>query len=482
MRLQRLTARIAVCGGVLFAASSVFADTIVLKNGRRIAALSVTELGDKVQYETPSGTLTLPKAIVDHIERGGSPGAFAQSAASLAITPPALESLGMASQGNAVEQAAVHDGMIDREYIAKLENAARGGGRAERDTAALAHHMAAQFEMSRGDMDHALADEQSALSYAPEQSALILNVAYLHLRRSEYRQSLDYLDRARRVTPNNPDVFKLSGWAYYGLNKLDQAIGEWKHAESLRKDPEVEAGLEKAQRDKSVEDEYKENESAHFTLRYSGASEPELAREVLRTLESQYTAIESEVRFSTPDPIGVILYTRQAFADTTRAPDWVEALNDGRIRVPVQGLTSVTPELSRVLKHELTHSLVQQKTHGRAPTWLQEGLAQWIEGRRSYTSAVGLLRIYDAKQSLSLGQLEGSWMQYTGDKSAYAYAWSLAHVEMIVQQNGMGDMERLLDRIAAGESAEGALRNVLHSDYEELEQFTADYLRKNYVR
>jgi len=73
-------------------------------------------------------------------------------------------------------------------------------------------------------------------------------------------------------------------------------------------------------------------------------------------------------------------------------------------------------------------------------------------------------------------------MQYTGDKSAYAYAWSLAHVEMIVQQNGMGDMERLLDRIAAGESAEGALRNVLHSDYEELEQFTADYLRKNYVR
>ena len=157
-----------MCGGVLFAASSVFADTIVLKNGRRIAALSVTELGDKVQYETPSGTLTLPKAIVDHIERGGSPGAFAQSAASLAITPPALESLGMASQGNAVEQAAVHDGMIDREYIAKLENLARNGGRAERDTAALAHHMAAQFEMSRGDMDHALADEQSALSYAPE--------------------------------------------------------------------------------------------------------------------------------------------------------------------------------------------------------------------------------------------------------------------------------------------------------------------------
>jgi tetratricopeptide (TPR) repeat protein len=331
-------------------------------------------------------------------------------------------------------------------------------------------------------MDHALADEQTALGFAPEQSALILNVAYLHLRRSEYRQSLDYLDRVRRITPDNPDVFKLAGWAYYGLNKLDQAIGEWKHAESLRKDPEVEAGLEKVEKDKAVEDQYKENESAHFTLRYSGAAAPELAREVLRTLESHYDAIESELSFSTADPIAVILYTGQAFADTTQAPDWVEALNDGRIRVPVQGLTSMTPQLSRILKHELTHSFVRQKTRGRAPSWLQEGLAQWLEGRRSDANASWLLRVYDAKQALSLGQLEGSWMQFSNEKSAYAYAWSLAHLEMIVQQNGMGDIERLLDRIATGEGTENALRNVVHSDYEELEQSTAEYLRKNYGR
>jgi len=39
----------------------------------------------------------------------------------------------------------------------------------------------------------------------------------------------------------------------------------------------------------------------------------------------------------------------------------VGALNDGRIRVPVEGLTSMTEELARVLKHELTHSFVGQK-------------------------------------------------------------------------------------------------------------------------
>jgi len=74
----------------------------------------------------------------------------------------------------------------------------------------------------------------------------------------------------------------------------------------------------------------------------------------------------------------------------------------------------MTAELSRVLKHELTHSFVGQKTHGHAPTWLQEGLAQWMEGKRSGDNAAALVQIYDAKQGASLGQLEGSWMRFPG--------------------------------------------------------------------
>src|SRR5467141_5246589 len=73
------------------------ADTIVLKNGRRIVALSAVEEGDKVKYLTSAGELSLPMSIVDHIEKGGmasmagTPGA---DAANLTITPPAMESSG----------------------------------------------------------------------------------------------------------------------------------------------------------------------------------------------------------------------------------------------------------------------------------------------------------------------------------------------------------------------------------------------------
>jgi tetratricopeptide (TPR) repeat protein len=329
-------------------------------------------------------------------------------------------------------------------------------------------------------MEHALTDERTALTYAPEHPIMLLYVAYLHLRRSEYKQALEYLERAQRVAPENPDVPKLAGWAYYGMNKLEQAVAEWQRALKLRPDAEVQAALEKAQRDKQEEENYRENESSHFTLRYSGAAEPGLAREVLRALEAHFAAIESELNYTPPDPIGVILYTQEAFADITRAPGWVGALNDGRIRVPVQGLTQLTPALSLVLKHELTHSFVRQKTRAAAPTWVQEGIAQWMEGKRSGVNAPVLLQVYDAKQAMSLKDLEGSWMRLPNPVAAYAYAWALANMEYIVQVDGMNDVERILERIAAGSTTEAAVREVLHSDYADLMQSTAQYLRKTY--
>jgi len=392
-----------------------------------------------------------------------------------------------------VERAAVHDGSVDREYIAKLEGEAQAGSKQASVDAAIGHHAAAVFELSQGDMEHALGDERVALRYAPGEPALMMNAAYIHLRRSEYKQALDYLDRAKRLAPDDPDVAKLSGWSYYGLNKLDQAVAEWKRALALRPDHDVQQALEAALRDKQEEENYKENESSHFKLRYSGAAAPALARDVLRTLEMHFSAIESELNYTPPESIGVILYTQEAFTDITRAPAWVGALYDGRIRVPVQGLSAVDQELSRTLKHELTHCFIAQKTRSacmalaascaiRAPTWIQEGVAQWMEGSRSAENAAALVQIYSQKRAIPLSQLEGEWVRMDSGTARFAYAWALANVEYIVQAGGMSDVERILDQIGSGMATEAALRSVLHSDYNDLTQSTADYLRKTYVR
>ena len=105
-----------------------------------------------------------------------------------------------------------------------------------------------------------------------------------------------------------------------------------------------------------------------------------------------------------------------------------------------------------------------------------------MEGKRSSENADTLAQIYKDGHAAPLGRLEGPWMNLPSDAAGYAYAWALANVEYIVQTDGMGDIERILDRIAAGSSTEEALREVLHSDYNDLKQSTAEYLRKTYGR
>ena len=304
----------------------------------------------------------------------------------------------------------------------------------------------------------------------------------LLLRQSQFTAALDPLEHACRVAPNSADVAKLTGWAYYGLNKMDLAVEEWQRAEHLHPDPEVERALAKAQKDKAEEESYREGVTAHFALKYSGTATPDLASGILHALEDDFNDIESQLDYTPPEPIGVILYTGQAFADITRAPSWAGAINDGRIRIPVQGLSSVTSELARVLKHELTHSFIGQKTRGRAPTWVQEGVAQWIEGRRSNSAAGALVELAGQGRAPSLQMLEGSWMSLSGGAASFAYAYALAAVESIIESGGISDISRLLDRISTAPSMDAALRDALHSDYSDLDQQTIAYLRHEYLR
>lgn len=434
-----------------------------------------------MSYETRAGRLSLSAALVERIERGGV--IFQEAVSPLPTAVPPAESL----QGyDEVARAVIRDGSIDPSYLAKLEDAAQGGTAEALARVAVAHHAAAQLELSRGDLERAIRHYRRALTFSPQEPGvllnLLLNTAYLHLRRSEYSTALEYLHRARRVATDSADVAKLEGWAYYGLNRMGQAVEEWKRAQRIRPDPEVRQALEKAERDLREEGSYREGETSHFVLRYHGSAAPELARGILRTLEEHFRAIESELNFTPAEPIGVILYTEQAFADITRAPGWVGALNDGRIRLPVQGLSSVSTELSRVLRHELAHSFIQQKTRGRCPVWLQEGVAQWLEGRRSGETAQALVAVYEQNSPQSLAALEGAWMRLPGEVALHAYAWSLSVVEYIVQAGGMRDIERLLDRVPGEPSAEGATRSALRMDYAELEQATVKYLRRTYLR
>jgi tetratricopeptide (TPR) repeat protein len=468
---------------LVLAVSSAGADTIVLKNGGRIVAANVNQSGDHVTYETAAGQLSLPISVVARIDRDNfSESSASRSAAEPPVSAPEVDPI----RGyDDVRHLAVRDNGIDFAYLARLESDARTGQPIPTAKAAAAHYAAAEYLLSKGNSDGAIDHLREALAFSPDNPSLLLNLAILYLHNSQFTAALVPLDRARGVTPDSSplaaDIAKLLGWAYSGANKLDRAIEEWKRSEQLRADPEVEHALAKAERDKSEEEDYREGETAHFSLKYYGDANPDLARDILRNLEDDFTDIESQLSYSPPEQISVILYTKQAFADITQAPGWVGALNDGRLRIPVQGLTSVTPDLAHVLKHELTHSFVGQKTHGHAPTWMQEGIAQWMEGKRSGNAAPAILGAASQGALPDLRSLEGSWMGMPSNTVAFAYPWSLAVIESLIQAGDVNDIDRLLDRIATTSSSEEALRDIFHTDYSGIQQQALDYLHHEYI-
>jgi tetratricopeptide (TPR) repeat protein len=350
--------------------------------------------------------------------------------------------------------------------------------------AATAHDVAANFELEHNDSEQAIEQYRAALPFAAKQPAVLfatlISLSYVYLLRSEYSAALEVLAQARQVSPGSAAVAQLSGWAYSGLNRLDDAIREWEAAQRIVPDAHVAALLEAARRDKDVEQGARASESSHFVLHYQGSATPQLANEILRTLEEHYRELQADLHFTPPESIGVILYTQQSFRDVTHAADWMAALNDGRIRVPVQGLDAVTESLSRMLKHELTHSFLRQMTLGRCPTWLQEGLAQWEEGRRSAGNAKILVAAFDRGSIISLKRLEGSWTSFPPAVAALAYAWSLAAVESVMARSGPLTINRLLGDLSTASSSEEALREALQLGYGDFDRQTVDYLRETY--
>jgi len=88
-----------------------------------------------------------------------------------------------------------------------------------------------------------------------------------------------------------------------------------------------------------------------------------------------------------------------------------------------------------------------------------------------------LVQVYEQGHAAAV-ELEGSWLDYR-KMCAVFVCLSLANVEFIVQTGGWRYREDTRSN-RAGRSTEEALREVLHSDYGDLMQGTAEYLKKSY--
>ena len=210
--------------------------------------------------------------------------------------------------------------------------------------------------------------------------------------------------------------------------------------------------------------------SARFRVRYDGAADEPLGLAVLGVLDGAWEEYERRLGFAPAVPVTVVLQTATAFRDTTRAPEWAAAWNDGTIRVPVMGLDRPTPGLVRVLRHELAHSFVAAHAGAACPTWGHEGLAQWLEGGDPEREDVGLARLARRSRLPRLESLERPFVGLSEADATAAYAESLSAVAHLLRLHGEPGIRRLIEALGQGQPAAEALPAIFALSYGELQR------------
>ncbi len=446
------------------------AETIRLKNGRTILADSVRESGERVEYTVGENSFAIRKALVERIDSGGSP----VVSAPVTIDPPSVTDSPKLHGDIAVQARVVHDGRIDTEALTLIENAGLP------DNSALANYFAADFARNNGKLEEAVTYFQRARAFE-DNDVLAANHAATLLQLRRYADAASVSQIAVRLGPKNGSAYAMLAFSQYSLGRMKEALANMKKAYELQPDGQIKELLDKFERESKAEGDFSEQNSSHFNLRYEGgAAAPQLRRQILDTLEFHYNQLVSELDYAPREPIAVILYTNQQYFNVTRAPAWTGALNDGKLRIPISGLQEVNSDLSRTLKHELAHSFINSVTRGRAPTWLNEGIAQLVEPQTSASNGTRLAALYGANRNIPLNELEDSFIKFSSTEATLAYAQSLVSAEYIREQYGMSSLNTILKRIGEGQSTESSMRTGIHSGYAQFQRELTEWLRRTY--
>jgi Tfp pilus assembly protein PilF len=452
------------------------AEVIHLKNGRTIWADHVRENGAHLEYDVGDDSYAILKTSVEKVDAGGvRPEYPSSTGAGGSKEIPEFAPTDNFKGDPALADKIIHEGKVDYDALSTLEQQTKA-----RQTAA-GYFIAGKFEFDRGNFSKSRSDFETALRFDGQNATILNYYAALLVRTGNPAQALPYAERAVRLAPDSPDALAVLGYAQFAADHNQDAIQTWKKSLALRPDASVQQYLAKAEREAKAEADYSERESSHFTLRYEGKqTSEELRRDIVATLESEYDDLVRQFGTSPRASIPVILYTGQAFFDVTQAPSWSGAVNDGKLRIPVEGLNSVTPELARVLKHELAHSFINQLSGGRCPQWLHEGIAQAMEPKSLSSHGQRLAQLFHDQHEIPFNALEGSFMRFSPIEAVLAYDESLAAVDYINDTYGMSDLMRVLERLNEGSSTEAALRATIHSDYGQLDGEIGKYLANRY--
>jgi len=193
--------------------------------------------------------------------------------------------------------------------------------------------------------------------------------------------------------------------------------------------------------------------------------------EIFRAMKRAKMLLQEKLDVPPPEVVVEIFNTPSELRrETNPTGPWVAGLYDGKIRVYANDEEAPEPQrLYVILSHEYVHLVVRVISQGRAPFWLDEGLAICFSQELTQNYLERLLRAEKAGALLPLETLEKDFSSFKDEElRALAYAQSGSIVEYLLERQGWKKMGEILQ--AAAKSSPGDVLRALNLTYYLLEQ------------
>lgn len=280
------------------------------------------------------------------------------------------------------------------------------------------------------------------------EATLALGAAYY--KNGRYEEAIGVLEPLAAGAQGPPGSALVLASAYHKAGKLPAC------AELLREalarggagdEAAMRALLEKVERERTVEGAFETESGRRFLIQFEGGAADEVVPAVREALEEAYREVGNAFNLYPEGQLPVIIYSGEQFRAATARPGWVAALFDGKMRLPVGDLIASRERLHAAVRHEYTHLLVARSAGGRCPTWLNEGLAQMMEGRTEADALDTVRRAAAAGKMPTLEALEGSFLNYSDAEAALAYDLSFLVTKRASDRAGFYTIRELLERM-----------------------------------
>ena len=306
-----------------------------------------------------------------------------------------------------------------------------------------------------------------------------------------FRDGTTALQELVRAAPQAPQTLVMEGYAAFLKGDYDGSVRKLAAAiEEAGPEPTAAAaakelqGLASEARD-AVKD-HKEERSAHFLMRYP-AEDAVLVPYALEALESAYAALHADLGFEAEMPIRIEIYRSPSDLAAVSSLSPAEVARTGTIALCKWARLMVTTPRALAygypwldsMNHELVHYAVSALTGDRAPVWLQEGLAKFLE-RRWREPAGG--RLAPSMEHLLANALRGGKLISfdamhpsmaklpSAEDATLAFAEVANAVAYLHAQGGMASLRATIKKVADGTDARSAVAETAGGSWADFER------------